>query len=375
MAFILTEKRDSTGIITLNHAEKRNALSETLIEEITSALEGFRALEIRAVVLRAQPGIKVWSAGHDVNELPLRGRDPLGWNDPLRILIRSIQEFPAPVIGMIEGSVWGGACEVAMACNILIATPDAAFAITPAKLGVPYNLGGLMTLINMIPLPIVKEMLFTAQPLPADQALNLGIINYIKANDEIGRVENALIAERRHADFGAQTLGSILIGTGEHQDANERQGGIRGIRRRRRMGTPPRKRLRAIATTLRWSPKAISLVHFSPFRLGNSAYRTVCGVARSYSSIPAMRSSRMATNRAPCPEPIVLTSTHSSSTSSTMPSICELFATKCTSPSKSRQRAPLRARSSAASPADLRASASGRVALRRSRFVGIESTR
>ena len=155
MAFILTEKRDSTGIITLNHAEKRNALSETLIEEITSALEGFRALEIRAVVLRAQPGIKVWSAGHDVNELPLRGRDPLGWNDPLRILIRSIQEFPAPVIGMIEGSVWGGACEVAMACDILIATPDAAFAITPAKLGVPYNLGGLMTLINMIPLPIV----------------------------------------------------------------------------------------------------------------------------------------------------------------------------------------------------------------------------
>ena len=185
MALILTEKKDSTGIITLNHAEKRNALSEALIMEITAALDGFRALDIRAVVLRAQPGIKVWSAGHDVSELPDSGRDPLGWNDPLRILIRSIQEFPAPVIGLIEGSVWGGACEVAMACDILIATPDAAFAITPAKLGVPYNLGGLMTLINMIPLPIVKEMLFTAQPLPAEQALNLGIINYIRPSDEI----------------------------------------------------------------------------------------------------------------------------------------------------------------------------------------------
>ncbi len=185
MAFILTEKRDSTGIITLNHAEKRNALSETLIEEITTALAGFRTLDIRTVVLRAQPGVKVWSSGHDVNELPVRGRDPLGWYDPLRVLIRSIQEFPAPVIGMIEGSVWGGACEVAVACDILITTPDAAFAITPAKLGLPYNLGGLMTLINMIPLPIVKEMLFTAQPLPAEQALNLGIINYIRPSDEI----------------------------------------------------------------------------------------------------------------------------------------------------------------------------------------------
>ena len=185
MAFILTEKRDSTGIITLNHAEKRNALSETLIEEITTALAGFRTLDIRTVVLRAQPGVKVWSSGHDVNELPVRGRDPLGWYDPLRVLIRSIQEFPAPVIGMIEGSVWGGACEVAVACDILITTPDAAFAITPAKLGLPYNLGGLMTLINMTPLPIVKEMLFTAQPLPAEQALNLGIINYIRPSDEI----------------------------------------------------------------------------------------------------------------------------------------------------------------------------------------------
>jgi len=185
MALVLTEKNDTTGVITLNHAEKRNALSEALVEEITVALEELRAQSVRTVVLRAQAGVKVWSAGHDVNELPSGGRDPLGWNDPLRILIRKIQEYPAPIIGLIEGSVWGGACEVAMACDILIATPDAAFAITPAKLGVPYNLGGLMTLINMIPLPIVKEMLFTAQPLPADQAFNLGIVNYIKSAGEI----------------------------------------------------------------------------------------------------------------------------------------------------------------------------------------------
>ena len=185
MQHVLTEKRDTTGIITLDHADKRNALSEGLVGEIIAALETFRTQGARAVILCAQPGIKVWSAGHDVNELPAGGRDPLGWTDPLRILLRSIQECPIPVMGLIEGSVWGGACEVAMACDILVATPEATFAITPAKLGVPYNLGGLMTLVNMIPLPIVKEMLFTAQPLPADQAFNLGIINYIKTAEEI----------------------------------------------------------------------------------------------------------------------------------------------------------------------------------------------
>jgi methylmalonyl-CoA decarboxylase len=185
MSLILTEKKDSTGVIILNNAEKRNALSEALVFELTEALNGFRAQNVRAVVLRAKPGVKVWSAGHDITELPNRGRDPLGWYDQLRILIRTIQEFPAPVIALIEGSVWGGGCEVAMACDMLVTTPDATFAITPAKLGVPYNLGGLLTLMNMIPLTIAKEMLFTAQPIPAEQAWNLGITNYIKSPEEI----------------------------------------------------------------------------------------------------------------------------------------------------------------------------------------------
>ena len=88
-------------------------------------------------MLRAQPGAKVWSAGHDVGELPTGGRDPLGWDDPLRNVIREIEVFPAPVIAMIEGGVWGGACETVFACDLIIAAPDATFAVTPAKLGVP----------------------------------------------------------------------------------------------------------------------------------------------------------------------------------------------------------------------------------------------
>jgi methylmalonyl-CoA decarboxylase len=127
----------------------------------------------------------VWSAGHNIEELPNAGRDPLGWGDSLRVMVRAIQAFPAPVLALIEGGVWGGACEVAMACDILVATPEVTFAITPAKLGIPYNLSGLLTLLNAVPLPVAKEMLFTAQPIPVSQALNLGIINYVRPADEI----------------------------------------------------------------------------------------------------------------------------------------------------------------------------------------------
>jgi methylmalonyl-CoA decarboxylase len=173
------------GTIVLNNASKRNALEDALADEILAAFENFRKCKARVVVLRAPAGTKVWSAGRDVNELPEARRDPLGWSDTLRVLVRAFQEFPAPVIALIEGSVWGGAFEVALACDILVATPEATFAITPAKLGLPYNLGGVLTLLNALPLPVAREMLFTAEPIPASQALNLGVINHIRTTDEI----------------------------------------------------------------------------------------------------------------------------------------------------------------------------------------------
>lgn len=195
MSLVRMELIDQVGTVVMDNPSKRNVLSDKMIQEIVEALNGFRQQKARCVVLRAAPGAQVWSAGHDVRELPDRGRDPLSWNDPLRVLVRAIQEFPAPVIALLEGGVWGGACETAMACDILVATPDATLAITPAKLGIPYNLGGLLTLLNAMPLPVVKEMLFTAQPIPAGRALELGIVNHVQPADEIEGFVRTLAAQ------------------------------------------------------------------------------------------------------------------------------------------------------------------------------------
>jgi methylmalonyl-CoA decarboxylase len=185
MPLIHVEINEALVTVTMSHAAKRNALSEAMISEILAALENARAAKARALILRAEPGCKVWSAGHDVSELPLTRRDPLGWGDPLRVVIRAIEEFPAPVIALIEGGVWGGACEMALACDIIVATPDSTFAITPAKLGIPYNVSGLLTFMNAMSLHAVKEMAFTAQPFDAERALALGLVNHVKPAEEI----------------------------------------------------------------------------------------------------------------------------------------------------------------------------------------------
>ena len=185
MSLVLSSIEDSIGTITMNHRKKHNALGEALVGEIIAALSDCKHHKARVVILRAPGGAKVWSAGHDVKELPLTRRDPLGWDDPLRHLVRELESCPMPVIAMIDGGVWGGACEVALACDMLVATTNTTFAITPAKLGVPYNITGVLNFMNAASRPIVREMAFTAQPISVARAERLGMINYVVEKEDL----------------------------------------------------------------------------------------------------------------------------------------------------------------------------------------------
>lgn len=193
MALIETDIRDTVATVTLHDPARRNSLSAALIDELSSAFTTLQAGAIRAVVLRAKPGVKTWSSGHDVRELPTNGRDPLTYNDPLRQVIRTIQHFPAPVIALVEGGVWGGACEMVMSCDMVVAAETATFAITPAKLGVPYNMAGTLNLIQSVSLPVIKEMLFRARPVPAARAKEVGLVNHVVPTEQLDAAVQAII--------------------------------------------------------------------------------------------------------------------------------------------------------------------------------------
>jgi methylmalonyl-CoA decarboxylase len=173
------------GTITLNNPVKRNSLSNEMLNEMVDAFSEFREQKARAVVIRAAKGARVWSAGLDVTELPDPGRDPLSYYDPLERVLREIQHFPAPVLALVEGSVYGGACDLAFTCDIAIGSPTAAFAITPAKLGVPYNISGILHFVNIVGIRLAREMFFTADPIDAERALRIGILNHLKPVEEV----------------------------------------------------------------------------------------------------------------------------------------------------------------------------------------------
>lgn len=179
MGLVLVDYHDRIGTITFNNTAKRNCLSNDLLNELVGALAEMKNAKARTIIIRAEKGAKVWSSGRDIRELPDAGRDPLSYNDPLELVLRKVQHFPAPVIAMIEGSVWGGACDLAFTCDMATGCPTASFVMTPAKIGVPYNSAGILHFINIVGLRMAREMFFTAQPINAERAHAIGILNHL----------------------------------------------------------------------------------------------------------------------------------------------------------------------------------------------------
>jgi methylmalonyl-CoA decarboxylase len=174
-------------VITLDDEARRNALSAQMAGSAVAALEGLRASDVRAVVLRAAAGMQVWSAGQDIDELPRGRRDPLGYNNPLEQLLRAVRTFPAPVLAMVHGSVWGGAFDLVLSCDMIVADETATFAITPANLGLPYSTTGLLHFLGRLPINLTKEMFFTATPIDARKAKEWLVLNHLVGSAELER--------------------------------------------------------------------------------------------------------------------------------------------------------------------------------------------
>ena len=184
--------------IEINNPIQRNALSSLVLEEFIAAIHKVIDSKARVLIIKSSKESKVWSAGFNIEELPEPGTDPVPYDHPLEVLIRTIEKVKIPIIAQIDGSVWGGACDLALSCDILIGCENTSFALTPAKIGVPYNSLGIKRILNRVSPNIAKELFFTASPMKANRAYNIGIINHLVESENIEEftmnVANKIIA-------------------------------------------------------------------------------------------------------------------------------------------------------------------------------------
>ncbi|MCR5175966.1 MAG: methylmalonyl-CoA decarboxylase [Anaerovibrio sp.] len=176
--------KDRIAFVKMQNGKHFNCLSEEMCNDLINAIKDSYAKECVGIVLQAEVNRHVWSAGHDIHELPQDGSDPLAFYVPMEKLLRAVQDTPIPVIACVDGTVWGGACDLCLSCDMIVSSRNATFAITPAKIGIPYNASGLQHFINQLGINKAREMFFLGSPISAEDALNVGLINHMSETDE-----------------------------------------------------------------------------------------------------------------------------------------------------------------------------------------------
>jgi len=195
--FILTKRKDAVVVLTLNRPEKLNALSPELLEELADKLEELnRDEKIRVCILTGGP--KVFAAGADIDSMAKAGAVDIYVRNT-RSLWQRIWSVDKPLIAAVNGVAFGGGCELAMSCDLIVAGITARFGQPEIKLGIMPGAGGTQRLTRAMGPYKAMELVLTGEPITAQQAFDLGLVNRVVADDKV--LEEAfalanLIAER-----------------------------------------------------------------------------------------------------------------------------------------------------------------------------------
>jgi enoyl-CoA hydratase len=183
MALVEVERDGGLAVVTLNRPDAMNALSVALRREITAAfVELQRDPETRVVILTGAG--RAFCAGFDLKEIgsgePEAGTEGIGTT-----LQQALAAFEGPIIGAINGHAITGGFELALACDVLIASTSARFADTHARVGILPGWGLSQLLPRMIGTSRAKELSLTGNPIDAEQALAWGLVNRVVAPDAL----------------------------------------------------------------------------------------------------------------------------------------------------------------------------------------------
>jgi enoyl-CoA hydratase len=174
---VLLDKRDGYAIVTLNRPDDMNALSRELRSDFVAAFDDCTDDDTIRVIILTGNG-RAFCAGFDLKELastPERDASQEADN----IIARAMERFEGPIIGAINGHAITGGFEMALACDILIASENARFADTHARVGMLPGWGLSQKLPRMIGLSRAKEISFTGAPVFAQQACAWGLVNHV----------------------------------------------------------------------------------------------------------------------------------------------------------------------------------------------------
>jgi len=181
---ILLDVEDRLAILTFNRPEKRNAIDQTMVHELHDAIDGLVADGVVQACIFTGAGEKAFVGGADIAQLRERNAA-----DALKTinaaLFNKIEALPFPTIAAVRGFCLGGGCELAMCCDLRIASEDARFGQPEVALGIIPAAGGTQRLPRLVGLGRAKELVLTGRLIDAQEAERIGLVNRVVPADEV----------------------------------------------------------------------------------------------------------------------------------------------------------------------------------------------
>ena len=178
---VRVEHQGPVTVATIAHPPA-NAVSAAVIAGIREALEGGVASDNCRVLVVTGDGDRFFAAGADVSEFPTSGAARIASGQDLTA---EIERCPIPVIAAVNGIAFGGGCEIALSCDLRVASSNAKFGQPEINLGIIPGWGGTQRLPRLIGRTAATELLLTGEPIDAERALALGLVNAVVAPDEL----------------------------------------------------------------------------------------------------------------------------------------------------------------------------------------------
>jgi enoyl-CoA hydratase len=214
---ILRERRGHVEVLTINRPEARNAINHATAVALGDALDDCESDDDIWVVVLTNADDKAFSAGMDLKafakgEFPITDKGFAGITE---------RDFPKPLIAAANGSALAGGFEILISCDMVVAADHAKFGIPEAARGLVAGGGGLIRLPKLVPLAVAYEMALTAEPISAQRAYELGLVNLVVPSAEVLDAAVAL-AERiaKNAPLAVRTSKEVMKKSRELNEAD-----------------------------------------------------------------------------------------------------------------------------------------------------------
>jgi len=193
--YIITEQRENTRIIKINRPEVYNAINFDLVTELKREICLCETNEKICAVILTGEGLNSFSAGGDLKSvIKMSPNDAIQYANHVHELLNLIEGLAKPVLAAINGFALGGGCQIALACDLRIASSNAKIGQPEVKIGISPGWGGTQRLSRIVGISKAKELIYTGKIIDANEAYNIKLINKIvRLNDDEKQKDNPMV--------------------------------------------------------------------------------------------------------------------------------------------------------------------------------------